>query len=220
MRLLRRRSSRRGRGSPPLPAVRQGVKLTLTEDEFFPARVTRVSKEQVVLVLLLEADDAVRDGTFAEALLDFTSPRGWVRLVGRARVELPDVVFFDIDDVAEIVQRRDYVRARVVRPLALAPIDEEGHVGPWIDTLTINVSGNGFLASGPNTLAVGSAVRFRARLIDGEPPIEGRGRVARMTDEGHCGIAIEELAKAERERLVAFVFERERLARRLTRERE
>jgi len=217
---LRKRSSKDGRARPrpPLPEVRQDVDLSLPGRERFAARVTQVSESEVVLVLLLEARDPLQLGEIAEMALEFAGPRGLVRVEGHGRVTAYDVVHMRLEGAVEVQQRRDFVRVRAVRPLALAPIDDEGRVGPWIDTLSVNVSGNGILASGPDTLEIDTAVRFRLRVVEGEAPIEGVGRVARASDEGHRGIAIEELSDDARRRLVAFIFERERIARRITRD--
>lgn len=217
---LRKRASKdaRARPRPPLPEVRQDVDLSLPGQERFAARVTRVSEAEVVLVLLLDARDPLQLGEVAEMALEFPGPRGLVRIEGQGRVTAYDVVHLRLEGAVEVHQRRDFVRVRAVRPLALAPVDDEGRVGPWIDTLSVNVSGNGILAAGPDTLDLHTAVRFRLRTEEGEPPIEGLGRVARTSDEGHRGIAIEELAEDGRRRLVAFIFERERIARRMTRD--
>ncbi|ADB48508.1 PilZ domain-containing protein [Conexibacter woesei] len=219
---LRKRPQRRpgSAAPPPLPEVRQEVDLALPGRERFAARVTQVSDEAIVLVLMLDARDPLQLGEVAEMALEFAGPRGLVRIEGQGRVTAYDVVHLRLEGAVEVVQRRDFVRVRAVRPMALAPIDEEGTIGDWIDTLTVNVSGNGFLAAGPDTLAIGSAVRFRVRVVEGEPPIEGLGRVARASDAGHRGIAIEQLVDDGRRRLVAFIFERERIARRVTRDSE
>lgn len=218
---LRKRSGGRPpAGPPPLPEVRQDVDLTLPGHERFPARVTRVSETEVVLVLLLDLGRPLQLGDVAEMALEFPGPRGLVRIEGQGRVLATDAVQLRLEGAHEVFQRRDFVRVGAVRPLAIARIDDEGIVGPWIDTLTVNVSGNGLLAAGPDTLLIDTAVRFRLRVVEGEPPIEGLGRVARTSDEGHRGIAIEELTDEGRRRLVAFIFERERIARRMTRDSE
>jgi len=54
--------------------------------------------------------------------------------------------------------------------------------------------------------------------VEGEPPIEGRGRVARIGDDGQRGIAIEQVERDARRRLVRFVFEQERIARQRARD--
>lgn len=221
MRLPGRRGAKRGRRAPPpRPALRQPAQLRLPGGERLDARVVHVDEREIVLALLLEAREPVGPGDVAEMELEFGGPRGLVTLSGRGVVEEEDLVRFQVDGAAEIQQRRDFVRVRVVRPLALAPVDEDGRAGAWIDTLTVNLSGNGLLASGPDTLEPGTEVRFRLRLREGETPIQGAGVVARASDEGHRGIRYVELDERARRRLVRFIFERERIARRLTRDGE
>ena len=222
MRLLGWRRDKRGRrrSPPPRPALRQPALLRLPDGEQLDALVVGVGEHEVVLALLLEATDPVRPGDVVEMELEFGGPRGLVTVRGRGAVEEEDLVRFELGDEIEIQQRRDFVRVRVVRPLALAPIDEDGRVGAWINTLTVNISGNGLLASGPDTLEPDTEVRFRLRLREGETPIHGTGVVARASDEGHRGIRYVELDEPDRRRLIAFIFERERIARRMTRDRE
>ncbi|MDW5597677.1 PilZ domain-containing protein [Conexibacter stalactiti] len=220
---LRKRNGRRAGPSlvAHLPEVRQDVDLILPDRERFAARVTRIAEDEIVLVLLLDARDPLQLGEVAEMAIEFAGPRGLVRIEGHGDVKAYDVVILKLAGAVEVVQRRDFVRVGAVRPMALAPLGEEGEEdGPWIDTLTVNVSGNGILASGPDTFEIDTRVRFRVRVTEGEPPIEGIGRIARASDAGHRGIAIEQLSDESRRRLVAFIFERERIARRLTRDGE
>jgi hypothetical protein len=217
---LRRRKARPSGPPAPQPRERQPAVLTLPGIEAFDARVTRVNDDEIVVVLLLEARDSINPGDVASMQLEFGGPRGLVTLEGEGTVEDHDVVRFRMDGAVDVVQRRGFVRVRVVRPMAVAPIDEHGHVGPWIDTLTVNLSGNGVLAAGPDTLEPDTEVRFRIRLSEGERPIEGSGRIARASEDGHRGIRILEMSEDHRDRLVAFIFERERIARQLTRDGE
>lgn len=217
----RRRGRRRPQGPPPpQPEVKQPAILSLPGVDAYDARVLAVSDSEIVVALLLEARNPVKPGDVRSMELVFGGPRGLVTLEGEGTVEEHDLVRFRMEGAVEILQRRDFVRVRVVRPMAVAPVDEEGNVGEWIDTLTINLSGNGLLASGPDTLALDSEIRFRLRLVEGEAPLQGVGRVMRASDEGHRGIRILEMDEDARRRLVAFIFERERIARKMTRDAE
>jgi hypothetical protein len=222
MSLLRKRKGRKDGSVNPahLPAVRQGVDLILPDSERFAARVTRVADDEVVLVVVEENLDPLQLGEVAELAMEFPGPRGLVRIEGHGKVDAFDVVSMKLAGAAEVVQRRDFVRVGVVRPMAVAAMDAEGRAYGWIDTLTVNISGNGILASGPDTLRIGTPVYFRVRVTPGEPPIEGNGHIARASEEGHRGIAFEHLSDDDRRRLVAFIFERQRIARRLTRDGE
>jgi PilZ domain len=204
--------------SAPTPMLRQDVVLTLPGREHYRARVSRLSAEEVVLVLMLDARGPLTPGELIPMAIEYPGPRGLVRLEGHGTVATKDLVRFRLDGAAEVVQRRDFVRVNIVRPLKLAREQDDGALGPWTETLTANLSGNGLLAAGPDKLAIGDRVRFRIYPIEGEPPIEGAGSVVRTTDSGQRGVAIDELDRDARRRLVRFIFECERLARQRTRD--
>jgi hypothetical protein len=208
---------------PPLPELRQDVIITLPDRVQYRGRVSRVTDEEIVVVLMLvDARGAagIALGDASPMIVEFPAARGLVRLEGRGTVATHDLVRFHHEGAVDIVQRRDFVRVRVVRPLAIAHIGEDGMPGEWVDALTINVSGNGLLASGPDSISVGDALAFRMTVGEDEPPVAGRGRVARVGDDGQRGIAIEELDRDARRQLVRFVFEQERIARQRTRDGE
>ncbi|HEY4280319.1 MAG TPA: PilZ domain-containing protein [Conexibacter sp.] len=215
-----RKPEARPAGQLPLPEVRQDVDLTIDVRERLPARVTRVNDEEIVLVVLINARDVLRPGEVKRMTIEFAGARGLITIEGDGAVLDYDVVRLRLDGDVRIIQRRDFVRVGCCRPLALARCDEAGAPGRWVDTLTVNVSGNGILAGGLDALMIDDEIAFRLHLTDEDPPVEGRGRVARTSDDGQRGIAIEQLPDEGRRRLVAFIFERERIARRVTRDGE
>jgi hypothetical protein len=205
---------------PPLPELRQDVVITLPDLQQYRGRVSKVTEHEIAVVLMLvDARDPLTLGDASPMVIEYPAPRGLVRLEGRGTVATHDLVRFHHEGAVDIVQRRDFVRVRVVRPLAIAPVGEDGMLGEWADALTVNVSGNGLLATGPDTIAIGDEVAFRLTPNEGEQ-IAGRGRVARIGDDGQRGIAIEELDRDDRRQLVRFVFEQERIARQRTRDGE
>jgi PilZ domain len=205
---------------PPLPELRQDVVITLPDREQYRGRVSRVTQVEIAVVLMLDARRALALGEASPMWVEYPAPRGLVRLEGSGTVVAHDLVHFHHEGAVDVVQRRDFVRVRVVRPLELARVEDDGEPAEWIATLTVNVSGNGLLAAGPDILAVGDAVAFRLKAAEGEAPIAGRGRVARIGDGGQRGIAIEEIDRDARRQLVRFVFEQERMARQRTRDGE
>jgi hypothetical protein len=207
--------------APPLPELRQDVVITLPDRTQYRGRVSRVTDEEIVVVLMLvDARAPLTLGDASPMVVEYPAARGLVRLEGRGTVAAQDLVRFHHEGAIDIVQRRDFVRVRVVRSLEIALVGEDGAPGEWGQALTVNVSGNGLLASGPEPLSVGDEVAFRLTPTDGDPPIAGRGRVARIGDDGQRGIAIEELDRDARRQLVRFVFEQERIARQRTRDGE
>lgn len=222
---LGRGPSKRARGglpAPPVPRPSAGesVTLGLAGRGRYGGRIVQVDQDELLVVLLFEAREPLQVGQQEAMEIEFTVQQGLVRLAGSGRVEAHDLVRFQMDGAVQVEQRRDFVRVRAVRPMALAPVLDDDTTGEWIDTLTVNVSGNGLLAAGPDTLGLETRVRFHLKLVEGEPPIEGAGVVARITDAGERGIAIRELTADDRKRLVHFIFERERIARRLMRDGE
>ncbi len=169
--------------APPLPELRQDVVITLPDRTQYRGRVSRVTDEEIVVVLMLvDARHPLALGDASPMVVEYPAPRGLVRLEGRGTVATHDLVRFHHEGAVDVVQRRDFVRVRVVRPLAIAMLGEDGMLGEWVEVLTVNVSGNGLLASGPDTLSVGDAVAFRLTPNEGEQ-IAGRGRVARIGDD-------------------------------------
>lgn len=206
--------------APPLPQLRQDVIVTLPDREQYRGRVSRVTDTELTIVLMLDARPALGLGDASPMVVEYPAPRGLVRLEGRGTVATHDLVRFRHEGAVDVVQRRDFVRVRAVRPLAVAPVGEDGEPGAWTHALTVDVSGNGLLATGPQIVGVGDEIAFRLTPAEGAPPIEGRGRVARLGDGGRRGIAIEQIDRDARGQLVRFVFEQERIARQRTRDGE
>lgn len=211
------------RRSLPLPEPRQDVVIVLPGGEGRQGRVLRVSDDELVIVLMhreraLPGVAKLTPGETSSMVVEFTADRGLVRLRGTGTVATDDAVRFRHGD-AELVQRRDFFRVHVARPLRLARVGADGLPERWFDTLTVNVSGNGLLAAGGPGLQVGDTVSFALRLDDSADaaPVAGSGRVVRIADD-RVAIAIERIDPDASQRLVGFVFEQERLARQRTRD--
>lgn len=208
---------------PPLPELRQDVVITLPDLEQYRGRVSRVTGSEIAVVLLMvgaRGAGGIQLGDASPMWVEFPGPRGLVRLEGNGTVVAQDLVHFHHEGAVDVVQRREFVRVSAVRPLELARVGADGKPGEWIGSLTVNVSGNGLLVAGPDTLDVGALVDVRLLPVEGEESIAARGRVARIGDSGQRGIAIEQIEREDRRRLVRFVFEQERIARQRTRDGE
>lgn len=68
------------------------------------------------------------------------------------------------------------------------------------------------LLSGAGGLEPGAKVRFSLNLGGGAAPVEGSARVVRAGDEGRAALVFEQISRDERQRLIHFVFERQRAA--------
>jgi hypothetical protein len=183
-------------------------RLTTSVGVQVPVRVFERGADVLILVLMLEADDELVPGSAEQLLLEYVSERGLVRFRGDAALDGKDLVRFTVADDAEVVQRREFVRVEAVQPVVLAT----GLGARSIDTSAIDVSGGGMLLSGPQTLELDSEVRFSIHIAADAPTIEGRGRIVRSDRDGRRGLVFEEISRADRQRLIHFVFERQRAA--------
>jgi len=107
-------------------------------------------------------------------------------------------------------QRRDNVRIELVRPVAIVP---EGFRAGWLNGFTRNVSAGGVLVAGADVLEHGERLRLRFELDSGEDLLDVLARVVRADDDlGLRGLRLEGVGDRERERIVRYVFERQRHA--------
>ena len=200
----------------PKPARAQHVVLHLPDaDTEFQARVDTADDETMTLVLSAPPGgvERLRDH---HAVVEYTTPRGVFRLSGEIRGSgsEPDVLRLQRDGHDDVIQRRDYVRVDAVMPLQVTitdPLRGAAH------TTTLNVSAGGVLVQDPLGIPAGSAVHLELELVAGQPPVRAQGRVVREASEDEKGVQIESIAHEDRERLVRYVTERERIALRVAR---
>lgn len=199
---------------PAGPEPRQHVTLDVPLLGRVGARVAEVEDGELLLSLYTEADDLIQDVRHLGATVEFTTRRGLFRLTGLlAPGEEPDSLRFQLEGEVELVQRRQFARVDAVRPVSLSRPGSEP-----IDTYTINISGGGVLIAGPSHLPLGEEIRLRLRLMEGHPPVEVAGRIVRETAEGFKGVHIDRIAPNDRELLIHYVFDRERIARKVARD--
>jgi PilZ domain len=183
-------------------------KLTTPAGEHVPVRVFERGGDQLVLVLMLDADEELQAGPTKPLSLEYVSTQGLVRFSGEAVLEGRDLVRFTVAAAGEVVQRREHVRVEAVQPVVLAA----GVNGEPVNTHAIDVSGGGMLLTGADTLTLDSTVRFSLHLGAHMPPIEGLAHVVRNDDQGRRGLVFDDISSTDRQRLIHFVFERQRVA--------
>jgi hypothetical protein len=185
-------------------AVTGAAELALTATPDIPLRFLHRRKATIVP---LTGDDRI-DGR----LLAVPGPHGRVR---------DDLLHF-LKAVVPLApprapQRRDEVRIDLVRPVALIP---DGFKVGWLNGFTRNVSAGGVLIAGADALEAGDRLRLRFELEDEDDLIDLLARVVRADDAwGLRGLRLERLTDRERERIVRFVFARQRRALTLLRSR-
>lgn len=165
----------------------------------------------MLLVLMLDAAeelmiDAADDFGQAEPLLlEYVSPRGLVRFHGQTVLEGRDLVRFEVSGEPEVTQRREFVRVAAAQDVMLT----DGSASA-AGTYAIDISGGGMLLSGADRLELDALVRFTLNLGAGMEEISGLARVVRADGEGRRALVFEQISADDRQRLIHFVFERQR----------
>lgn len=181
-------------------------KLTTPLGSRIPVRVFERGGDFLMLVLMLDDGEELSDEALEPLVLEYVSARGVVRFEGQAVLQERDLVRFEVSSSPEVMQRREFVRVPAVQSVVLG--DDIG--GATLDGKAIDLSGGGMLLSGSDRLELDSVVRFRLSLGAGTRDIEGRARVVRADDEGRRGLVFEQIDADDRQRLIHFVFERQR----------
>jgi c-di-GMP-binding flagellar brake protein YcgR len=207
---MRRRGDKQPDRQPGPPAEGgQPGKLKSPSGEQWPVRVGDREGDELMLVLLTKHDQLGAGEASEPLVLECTSQHGVIRFAGQAVVEESDLVRFRVEDPPEVEQRRQFVRVVAPRQVVLAVLGE----GTIDRAYSLDVSGGGMLLSGPESLKVGDRIRFRLQLDSGTPAIKGRGRVVRCAGEAQRGISFEEIDPVDRDRLIRFIFQRQRESR-------
>jgi PilZ domain len=201
-----------------LPQQGQEIWVIAPTGASVSARASDVDADATFLEFLSGQADAATELANGAVAMQYVTRRGICRLDGVAhRTKEPGVLRVDHTGQVELIQRREFVRIDAMVPVTYLPLG----VGGWTaETTTINVSGGGFMISGTEGLRMKDVCSFTLHL-DGEReagPLECDGQVVRQT-AGGLGISITTLEEEERERLIRWVFARERLSRQIVRDR-
>jgi hypothetical protein len=107
-------------------------------------------------------------------------------------------------------QRREDARIELVRPVAMVP---DGFRVGWLNGFTRDISAGGVLVAGAEALEAGDRLRLRFELDSEEDLLDVLARVVRADHAwGLRGLRLEGVTERERERIVKYVFERQRRA--------
>jgi hypothetical protein len=199
------------------PQVGQDVYLTIGDLGSMNARIVNKQDSQLLLTLPSDVRHAGPELAGREASVQYSNRRGVMRLEGRVPEKgyIGDRLRFEASGKAKLIQRRDFVRVDAVVPVKYQP---RGEMSPVRDAHALNVSGGGFLLAPPHEVGLGVHTRFWLELGDGEDPVAAVGAAVRQTESGAMGIRFDDIDEGDRERLVRWVFARERLSRQVTRD--
>jgi hypothetical protein len=202
-----------------LPEEGQEVAVISPTGATLSARVREAGDAATSVVFPDDARDPVAVLAGGNVAIQYTNRRGICRIDGLGhKHKLPGVLRVDhTGKKVELIQRREFVRIDAMVPVSYQPIGSSGWTA---ETTTTNVSGGGFMVSGREGLSINDVMPFTVEL-DGDSAEAGTlhivGRVVRET-HGGLGVLIEQIDEDERERLIRWVFARERLGRQIVRE--
>ena len=197
--------------SKRVKGIEEGQHVTLKIGDLpgMEARIEELTDEHAIVGLFKPPEPSLAEIGEIEGIIEATSARGLARLIGTLiqHDNQEDAAKLTFDQGPEVIQRRQFVRIDTTTPVTLTRED-----GSTVKNHTLNLSGAGLLLGGPSDLQMEEPIKLDIEVGEGEPPIHARGRVVRETAEGHKGVRIEMIEEGDRERLIHFVFERQRLA--------
>jgi hypothetical protein len=197
----------------PAPKLSTGEQVIVRQLQIgaLPATVEKSDGATVVLVLAVD-DDRLARLIGGEIAVEMLTGRGVHRFGGTLSGSKGGLLTIALSGVVERIQRREYVRVSAHVKVDVRGIDEP--LGG--ETVTLDISGSGILISDPWRLPLGLDVRVELMLPDGEP-VRALGRVVRHAAEDKKGIRLDGLARADDDRMIRFIRDREMQALRAAR---
>jgi hypothetical protein len=185
----------------------QHVKLMIGDLPPLEARIEQIDDDHAIVGLFKEPEPPLKDIGPIQGIIEAAGPRGLTRLVGTLRQHGSEVdaARIDFDQGPEVIQRRQFVRIDTATSVVVTRPDGTKQTGH-----TVNLSGAGLLLGGVAGLAMDDLIKMDIDVGEEEPEVHARGRVVRQPAEGQNGIRFEMIEEGDRERLIHFVFERQR----------
>jgi len=192
----------------------QHVRLTVAELGSISGQVIEVADQHLVVSLFLDETRVVPDKiAYDDVVLEYTAVRGLYRRRGDGRFDVGGVDTLRFVPVveAELIQRRGFARVEAEVPVSVS-IDD---VSPPLLVESTDLSGSGArLQPAPSHyLDLGRMVWLEISISGADEPIQARGTVLRELEDGSKGVHFDYIPEHHRDRLVRFLFERQRLMR-------
>jgi PilZ domain len=195
-------------------AVGQHVIVRHLQIGMLPGTIEQVAGGSVVVALAVK-DDRIMRTIGQDWAVEATSGRGIFRYPGRLKADNNGSLSITLTGEVERIQRREFVRIEAFLDVTVRGVDEP--VGG--DTTTVDVSGSGIQIQDKWNLALGTDVRVELQLPEG-PPLRALGRVVREGQEPEQkGIRMDGIARADEDRLMRYIRDREVQALRASRDR-
>lgn len=180
-----------------------------------PVSITQRA-DDILLVILAGATEFI-DGPLSYLMLESTGARGVVRTPGAGELLEPNLLRFVFDQTPELVQRRDFVRVTVAKRVVLE--NEDGDV--VVNALSVDLSGGGMLVQLPRAAELPAEIELYFTIYLGlteyDDQVSGTVKVVRKLSGDRVALGFHELDRREQERLIRYVFERQRIALAVTR---
>ena len=190
--------------SAPALAPGQHVIVRNVHLGMLPATVER-SDASSVKVALRAKDERVTRFVGHELAVEITSGRGIHRYSGTLSAQDKGVLTVTLSGDVERIQRREFVRVAAHLDVTVHAVDSD--LGG--ETTTLDVSGSGMRITDKWHLPLGLDVRLELKLPDG-PPLSMLGRVVRLgAAEDEKGIRFDGVARADEDRLMRYIRDRE-----------
>lgn len=199
------------------PRVKHGATGRLFAQDGLSVLVSIAHRgDQILLEIEGDADEFTA-GPLSYLMLESAGARGIVRTPGTGELVSENLLRFVLDDTAELVQRRDFVRVTAAKRVVLE--NEKGDV--LADALTVDISGGGMLVRlrKPVELPAGGTMYFTLYLglTDYDDQVSGTVDILRRQPDKQVALVFRHISRTDQERLIRFVFERQRVALRVTR---
>jgi len=184
--------------------------VTLPQIGSFPAMVDMDDADHATVMLLVRPLQSLARTVGSDIQFDIATKRGLLHVDGQV-VEASSSEVLELGLThSELIQRREY--ARVDAFLEVVVTSNEAAV--TVPAAVVNISASGAVVSRLSMLSVGDEAELELRLAPADPPIKIIARVVRESDEQFRALHFEQIAERDRERIVRFVFDRQRLERR------
>lgn len=168
--------------------------------------VTIAPRLEEILLILHVPISAALDEPGGDLLLESITSRGLVRLRGQIEMLSEDLARFRMHGEPELIQRRDFVRVT-----ALASVELDDFCGLTIEAQCINLSGGGMLVSTRHPFQEQDDLRLTISFGSNDAPVTVIGRVVRVEQE-RLGVQFLTITPKDRQRLIRFIFDRQRRA--------
>ena len=190
--------------SAPTLTTGQHVIVRNVHVGMLPATIEKADSATVTVALAVK-DERVSRLVGHEIAVEITSGRGIHRYTGTLKGERSGVLTIGLSGDIERIQRREFVRVAAHLDVTIQGVDED--VGG--ETTTLDVSGSGMRIADKFNLPLGIDVRIELQMPDG-PPLSALGRVVRVgSDVDQKGIRFDSVSRADEDRLMRYIRDRE-----------